>query len=488
MSKLVTVPGVEAFCTGVHRKNPYVKADLDQMARNFSQLRGTLDPPLVIGHEEAGTWLKDTGYPSAGRVANVRNNYTDDPCLQCGGTGRRGTSPCPFCAGRGLAYVQFVDFVDVPKTFANLIKGRAYSKVSSEVYDDFEHGGRHYGKALRRVAMLGGELPQIKTLADLPTQDYSERAPRTARIRPGMGTPRDGVGYFVAFSEVIPMAVKARTKKGPVSAKAKATWKKFADEVTPEAAAAPPPDTAPEDVKGMLVEMGFDAAALEGASDVLLAEIVRVFKTMESTAAMSDVPAPPPVAGATQAAGAVTGGGQSPSQVIVKYNEKGEIDIAKLISDMQAEVTAGVRKTIDGTTSDLRKASIQAFCESMVQAGKMLPAELEKTDKRPGAVEFAHSLDNVKKFGENGPTQLDQWMEGIRSRPQLVKFSETVKGGGTGGKSSASDDVKVVEAHYESFSETFAKHGVTKESLVKGYENSKKHDPDLTPEKFLNAR
>jgi len=113
--------------------------DLDAMLRNVAEIPSKLNIkyriPLVIGHEEDQHWLKDSGLPAAGWLENIRK------------------------VGTKLV----ASVADVPQKIAELINSRAYRTVSPEVYVDFAG----LGPALRRVALLGGQLPHIKTLDDV---------------------------------------------------------------------------------------------------------------------------------------------------------------------------------------------------------------------------------------------------------------------------------------------------------------------------------
>src|SRR5262245_23824731 len=105
-----------------------------------------LNPPVfavraVPGHEEDEALLKRTDLPAMGRVVNLWRDGTK----------------------------LVADFDDVPQLVEDLIKQKAYSKVSAEFYDDLLAGGQNYGAALRRVAFLGAEIPEVKTLSDIPT-------------------------------------------------------------------------------------------------------------------------------------------------------------------------------------------------------------------------------------------------------------------------------------------------------------------------------
>jgi hypothetical protein len=146
-ARMATVRGAEVFKAGVHRGETYTVADLSAMVKNFAAGRGVVDVPLVVGHEEQQP-LDNTGWPAFGWVTRLY---------------RRGDT-------------LFADFERIPKSIAKVINARGYRKVSAEVYDEPPEGAPPgcRGRMLRRVALLGGELPQIKTLADLPYAEYAE--------------------------------------------------------------------------------------------------------------------------------------------------------------------------------------------------------------------------------------------------------------------------------------------------------------------------
>ncbi len=129
------IPGVEIFEAGTYRGRTYTEADLDRMVDNFGALGERLKPTLVIGHSEDQKLLEDSGIPAAGWISGLRR------------------------AGKKL----LADFKEVPQVVADLIKRGAYKRTSAEIYTDF--GGR--GHALRRVALLGGAIPEVKTLQDV---------------------------------------------------------------------------------------------------------------------------------------------------------------------------------------------------------------------------------------------------------------------------------------------------------------------------------
>lgn len=117
--------------------------DLDEIARNTNALLKTdlVEPPLKLGHSENQKLAQEDGYPAIGYVSKVYR----------------------------LGDTLFADFVNIPEKVYNLIKNRAYSKVSAEVYTNFKHPetNENIGKTLRAVALLGADLPAIKGLGDI---------------------------------------------------------------------------------------------------------------------------------------------------------------------------------------------------------------------------------------------------------------------------------------------------------------------------------
>jgi hypothetical protein len=187
---------VDLFASGHYRGKDYTVADLEEMAENFARLgpfgKKLLDPPACLGHEETQAYLERTDLPAAGWVRRVTVVKYHEPAT-----------------GKEEAVLRG-DIVGVPTSIANKIRNRTYRKVSAEVYSDFtDDFGRSYGKALRRVAFLGAEVPQVKRIGDLPLPEPERFAearptalrPTAARVsRPGT---RDET--VLCFSEVTRM-------------------------------------------------------------------------------------------------------------------------------------------------------------------------------------------------------------------------------------------------------------------------------------------
>lgn len=178
------IQGVEIFADGPHRGKNYTPQDLQDIADNFHRYSAPdarkvyLNVPVVKGHDEDQEYLQRTDIPADGWVTNV------------------------YVQGGGL----FADFDHVPPKTATLLKQKRYGPVSAEIYDEPPEGiPGAAGKMLRRVALLGGDIPEVKGLKGMPDpQPYSEGA--IASRRRGRLTYAGRVklpgGVWACFSEV----------------------------------------------------------------------------------------------------------------------------------------------------------------------------------------------------------------------------------------------------------------------------------------------
>ncbi|MBL8794801.1 MAG: hypothetical protein JNM56_12910 [Planctomycetia bacterium] len=248
MSKLGEVKGVEVFAAGVHKDVAYTVQDLDAMVENFNRLQSLLRPTVVVGHSESQEWLQDSGIPAAGTVTNLRRK------------------------GQTL----LADFVEMPVAIAKLVNSRAYRACSSEVYSDFEYGGKRYGPTLRRVALLGGELPAVKTLADLPAAGYSETylPPRRA-VLVLRDVRRAGAGLLRCFSEVRPMAANAAPNADLVQMLTEVGME-------PELAASVAGKLTPDEVAEVVRLAGGEVATPEPEEPMTAAEMAKANKAYRS--------------------------------------------------------------------------------------------------------------------------------------------------------------------------------------------------------------
>lgn len=128
-----TIKDVEIFATGKHQEATFTPKDLDEMVANFKALRGEIDPPVKLSHDE-----DNRGLPVAGWVESVRR------------------------VGDKLV----ADIKTSAKTFYDWIKRGGYRKRSVEIYLDYKDGkGKKWGKVLRALAFV--PIPEVKNLKDI---------------------------------------------------------------------------------------------------------------------------------------------------------------------------------------------------------------------------------------------------------------------------------------------------------------------------------
>ena len=144
---------------------------------------------------------------------------------------------------------------------------------------------------------------------------------------------------------------------------------------------------------------------------------------------------------------------QHPASVTMKYSEDPNFQAAvaavvkAALGETQKEF-AGIKKQASEYEANTRRANITKFCESMVEKGQLLPAQLDPGDpKAPRwtVIDRLFACDHankVHKFREGGKdvslTELELAMKEIETGPRLRKFGELlIKSSGTVG---ASDD------------------------------------------------
>jgi hypothetical protein len=508
--RLKSVRGVEIFAAGTYRGRRYTVPELDQIVRNFYRLgpRGLklLNPPAVIGHEETQEFLERTDLPAAGWLRNLR---------------RRGD-------------ILVGDFAEVPASVANLIDSRAYRKVSAEIYDDFKDDFENgYGMAIRRIALLGGEIPQVKRLEDIPHTSFSEsRATRHLSLKRSKVVTSKSLKCVMVFSELVPMnrdqlvaAVKAAMPNLD-----QATIDQMTDEMlqalvnnlpggaAPAAPMATMADMPREDLISELTALGQDPATLEPMTDDQLQqmydELTETEEIEPAAAPMADGETPPMTR--EEMIAALVAQGQDPAALQSKTDDelKAMLQPAAPMSDANkpkpkpvalrtaarpavsvnafAEKTlreskrllATVRKEqakVEAEKKKVKKEQVQAFCERLVSEGRLTPAMRETFE-----FQLLHADDQrVQRFSENGKavetTEFERLKRQFASMPKLVHFGEKIKGNGS---SSDETEVAAVRRFAEVQADALKKAGKSPEAYVAKFSELRKKDPTLTAAKF----
>ena len=144
---LKEIKGVEIFQTGKWNGDLYSLDDLKEVVNSFEPLKETLQPFVKLGHNESQPLLAKDGLPAAGWIENI------------------------YIQGNKL----MADIKDMPATIYELVKNKAYKRISSEIYWNLkDSSGKVFKKALKAIALLGGDTPAVGSLADVQAL-YSRR-------------------------------------------------------------------------------------------------------------------------------------------------------------------------------------------------------------------------------------------------------------------------------------------------------------------------
>jgi hypothetical protein len=235
--KLYRLRGVKVFAAGTVRGKTWTADDIRQMADNGNKYSHLIRPRVVVGHEEhqplthslPSTTVQNTGEPAFGVVRNLRAE-------EDGGT----------------TYLT-ADFTGVPGWLAKLLAGKHYIDRSAEVYEEPPDGLEHVkGPILRRVSLLGGELPQIKNLGDLPEPELQRHCDRG--------------GVVTAHSHVLRLA-ECRSCRGPHGARYTSVR---CHELPPRPARTPPMAVTPSVARAALERVGLGSLARSSSDAVVL--------------------------------------------------------------------------------------------------------------------------------------------------------------------------------------------------------------------------
>jgi hypothetical protein len=133
------INGVEIFAAGTWNGDPYTVDDIDEIVESFKDTKDFLKPFLKLGHNKGQKLLADDGLPAAGWIDKVY---------------RKGDK-------------LLADFKAIPRKIADIVDRGGYRRVSSEIFFNIKIMGKTYKKALRAVALLGGETPAVHNLQDI---------------------------------------------------------------------------------------------------------------------------------------------------------------------------------------------------------------------------------------------------------------------------------------------------------------------------------
>ena len=133
--------GIEIFMVGTHNGDTYKRKDLEAMVEAFNAL--DFKPALRIGHAAPGE--NESATPSVGWIENLR--LEGDKLI--------------------------ADFVNIADEIFAAINKKAFTRVSSEIFWNFERAGRTFSRVLKAVALLGVGIPGVAGLKPLTPEQYA---------------------------------------------------------------------------------------------------------------------------------------------------------------------------------------------------------------------------------------------------------------------------------------------------------------------------
>lgn len=378
------VPRLEVFAAGQHKGQSFTVPDLDRIVANFNRFSGDngraigvkINPPVVIGHDNEQQVLSDSGLLAAGVVSRL---WREGPKL-------------------------IAELSDVPPKVAFAVRTGALRTCSVEIDPDFADQGQAYGLTLRRLALLGGDLPQVKSLDDLPRL-YTDAPAALLRIT-ATRTTRSASGRLLCFSEVLPMD----RSQMEAALKAKMPWltdetlKTLSDEqVGKMLADCMAADASPETDDGAAPPEGQMSEGLGAGAGAV-------------TPAGAGIAAPP----AAPLPGVVPPG---PSKVTLQYADR---EAATLLASIKAKAAEADRLASQRLERE-RDKKIQVFWDEFVRAGVREPHEEAVTKLAMRKLDDSKTL----KFSDtpDSMSELEYFRHKTLGGRKVLNFSEQIPAG-----------------------------------------------------------
>lgn len=481
-----TIANVEVFQAGKHRGRTWTRADLEKMVSNFALTKGYFVPPVVIGHEEY--------QPLTQEFAAFSDKLTDEdfPAEKFStGSPALGRITNPRIEPRNIAGIDVdtlvVDCEDVPDVIAEVIHNGAYNRVSAEIYPVAPEGfDKVEGPILRRVALLGGQLPHIKTISDLrdvisgKRTDFSKQRQLMA-LSESKSVVDDSGRVLAVFSEVTPSGPKAADTGAPAVMN-------------------------DEEMRAVLAACGYDMALIPmGLPSSVLAEMVRFARMVVEEKAMAAAKTDAqhtadandsnvegefnkgPVQDAEPSADASVKveDATTPAESAVVDEQRKEQEQVVALSELQplidkavAAKLASFSETTQTASREARRASCQMFCDDLSRRGHLPPALIAG-----GLVDFMVELDGrqVHKFADGDKTLLDKFKALLAGIPTV--FTEKLRSK----PNEADTEEAAVLAFCESNPDLLAVTGRNNEFYLSTFREARKTNPDLTADAFLKG-
>jgi hypothetical protein len=405
------LPGVRLFASGVYRGQPWSPEKVRAITATTRALgpsgKDLLIPPAVLGHEEDQEWLDRTDLPAAG--------WVDPDTVH--------DEPDPDNPGH---VIQVGDVVNIPPPVAQRLWNGEYKHCSAEFYEPNDDFGKPQGLTLRRLAFLGGEIPQVKRLGRLPMPVPMDAAKQFAEAATALRPCK--TRFVLSYSE---RSFMDRTSayaaiQAAMPGLSQAFLDGLSDDALKELVANIPsgtPAAAPASGTAAMDDTGTSGTAPATPSrDDMIAQLVAAGQDQAEVSGLSDSDLAARYAqvcgGAAATASPETSTMSDPKKVAcMSETEKKAAASLQRIKDLEKAAANREQAT--------KERAAASFCEDMVRQGRILP--YEKADYA-GILSRLDDTAKVCKFSENGVTTtltaFERKKREIAGRPAKITFGE----------------------------------------------------------------
>lgn len=363
---------VEAFASGTHtdmtgKTESWTDADLVKIADKYNSMANEAPAPVVIGHPTDAS-------PAYGWIKSARA-FGNKLILRLG---------------------------ELNRDFVSALKDGAYKTRSLSMYDD---------GTIRHLGFLGGMQPAVKGLAPFKfassenshTYNFEERTVIMATPDTEvMEVKRENAFFkkiFAMFKVEVPTPEQVKSFSEP----------KVAPE--PEKKADPAPEKKVEEPKKEFADASQSVVDKEnGPSGTSAADPAQAQTDREA----KEGTVPPAEQTVDKAAIAKT---KDEANVMAEENSRLKAEIEALKSQLEA-----LKKS---TEKQAQETGNRAFCENLVKAGKLRPAELDAEIENLNMRDYTDSCRSFAE-GDGQVPAAETYRKHLSTRPKIVEFGEMV--------------------------------------------------------------
>jgi hypothetical protein len=366
----------EILQTGKYKGFEFTKEKLKEIFDNFYKLKEEVKPTIKLGHGEQDI-LGRSGFPAAGYITDLK--LSED--------------------GERL----YANLQDVPKEVKELIDAKAYNRKSAEVILSYEDPNKpeNKGTVLCGLALLGEEMPEIKTLEDIKKMYYSDNTNKIELITLSTNNKEE-----VKMADVTKPTEDALTQM-PVVTEQKPEKVEMADTTVPVEEVVNTVDMVVSQLEKVIESLYAFLEDTAEADDMMLSRaeksVMKLAEGLKKKKKAAEVVVEKPIEKDVEM-----------SEETVKMS-----DMENKIKMLEMEVEKSKQKAKDAEIEKLN-FSDETYIENLVKEGKLLPVQKDDIKKLFCSInkkeaniimlsdtEKVDIKETIKKFIESMPKQVD---------------------------------------------------------------------------------